>query len=464
MRQASNTAAAVSPVLNLSRASPSPAPAICTHPGRWRGGAGAQNIRGHLRSSAPGQQHGGSGQPGAEPEPRQPVTRSRDLHPSRTLARWRGSAEHQGHLRSSAPGQQHGSSGQPGAEPEPRQPVTRSRDLHPSRTLARWRGSAEHQGGICAAVRPASNTAAAVSPVPNLSRASPSPAPAICTHPGRWRGGAGAPNIRGHLRSSAPGQQHGSSGQPGAEPEPRQPVTRSRDLHPSRTLARWRGSTEHQGGICAAVRPASNTAAAVSPVLNLSHASPSPALAICAHPGRWRGGEGVPNIRGHLRSSAPGQQHSGSGQPGAEPELRQPVTRFRDLHPSRTLARWRGGAGAPNLLGICAAVRPDSTTAAAVSPALNLSRASPSPAFAICTHPGRWRGGAGAPNLWGICAAVRPDSTTASAVSLLLNQSRASPSPALAICTHPGRWRGGAGAANIRRNLRSSAVGTRRDN
>ncbi|EPW7961781.1 hypothetical protein ACWPNB_005211, partial [Escherichia coli] len=69
-----------------------------------------------------------------------------------------------------------------------------------------------------------------------------------------------------------------------------------------------------------------------------------------------------------------------------------------------------------------------------------------------------------APNLWGICAAVRPDSTTASAVSLLLNQSRASPSPALAICTHPGRWRGGAGAANIRRNLRSSAVGTRRDN
>ncbi|EEC9486672.1 hypothetical protein [Escherichia coli] len=199
-------------------------------------------------------------------------------------------------------------------------------------------------------------------------------------------------------------------------------------------------------------------------MLNLSHASPSPALAICAHPGRWRGGEGVPNIRGHLRSSAPGQQHSGSGQPGAEPELRQPVTRFRDLHPSRTLARWRGGAGAPNLLGICAAVRPDSTTAAAVSPALNLSRASPSPAFAICTHPGRWRGGAGAPNLWGICAAVRPDSTTASAVSLLLNQSRASPSPALAICTHPGRWRGGAGAANIRRNLRSSAVGTRRDN
>ncbi|MEY9081239.1 hypothetical protein AB9H05_23875 [Escherichia coli] len=514
MRQASNTAAAVSPVLNLSRASPSPAPAICTHPGRWRGGAGAQNIRGHLRSSAPGQQHGGSGQPGAEPEPRQPVTRSRDLHPSRTLARWRGSAEHQGHLRSSAPGQQHGSSGQPGAEPELRQPVTRSRDLHPSRTLARWRGSAEHQGGICAAVRPASNTAAAVSPVPNLSRASPSPAPAICTHPGRWRGGAGAPNIRGHLRSSAPCQQHGSSGQPGAEPEPRQPVTRSRDLHPSRTLARWRGSAEHQGGICAAVRPASNTAAAVSPVLNLSHASPSPALAICAHPGRWRGGAGVPNIRGHLRSSAPGQQHSGSGQPGAEPELRQPVTRsricthpgrwrggagvqnirehlrssapcqqhsgsgqpgaepeprqpvtrFRDLHPSRTLARWRGGAGAPNLLGICAAVRPDSTTAAAVSPALNLSRASPSPAFAICTHPGRWRGGAGAPNLWGICAAVRPDSTTASAVSLLLNQSRASPSPALAICTHPGRWRGGAGAANIRRNLRSSAVGTRRDN
>ncbi|EEC9486673.1 hypothetical protein EA166_RS22935 [Escherichia coli] len=57
----------------------------------------------------------------------------------------------------------------------------------------------------------------------------------------------GAPNIRGHLRSSAPGQQHGGSGQPGAEPEPRQPVTRSRDLHPSRTLARWRGSAEHQG-------------------------------------------------------------------------------------------------------------------------------------------------------------------------------------------------------------------------
>ena len=206
----------------------------------------------------------------------------------------------------------------------------------------RWIAS----GGICAAVRPASNTAAAVSPVPNLSRASPSPAPAICTHPGRWRGGAGAPNIRGHLRSSAPGQQHGSSGQPGAEPEPRQPVTRSRDLHPSRTLARWRGSAEHQGGICAAVRPASNTAAAVSPVLNLSHASPSPALAICAHPGRWRGGAGVPNIRGHLRSSAPGQQHSGSGQPGAEPELRQPVTRSRICtHPGR----WRGGAGVQNI-------------------------------------------------------------------------------------------------------------------
>ncbi|MCI3125746.1 hypothetical protein, partial [Escherichia coli] len=107
----------------------------------------------------------------------------------------------------------------------------------------RWIAS----GGICAAVRPVSNTAAAVSPVLNLSRASPSPALAICTHPGRWRGGAGAPNIRGHLRSSAPGQQHGGSGQPGAEPEPRQPVTRSRDLHPSRTLARWRGSAEHQG-------------------------------------------------------------------------------------------------------------------------------------------------------------------------------------------------------------------------
>ena len=145
VRPASNTAAAVSPVLNLSRASPSPALAICTHPGRWRGGAGVQNIREHLRSSAPCQQHSGSGQPGAEPEPRQPVTRFRDLHPSRTLARWRGSAEPLGHLRGSAPGQHHGVSGQPAAEPEPRQPVTRSRDLHPPRTLARWRGSSEHQ-------------------------------------------------------------------------------------------------------------------------------------------------------------------------------------------------------------------------------------------------------------------------------------------------------------------------------
>ena len=190
VRPVSNTAAAVSPVLNLSRASPSPALAICTHPGRWRGGAGVQNIREHLRSSAPCQQHGGSGQPGAEPEPRQPVTRFRDLHPSRTLARWRGSAEPFGHLRGSAPGQHHGGSGQPGAEPEPRQPITRFRDLHPSRTLARWRGSAEPLG---------------------------------------------------HLRGSAPGQHHGVSGQPAAEPEPRQPVTRSRDLHPPRTLARWRG-------------------------------------------------------------------------------------------------------------------------------------------------------------------------------------------------------------------------------
>ncbi|EFG7105824.1 hypothetical protein BMM37_005338 [Escherichia coli] len=50
----------------------------------------------------------------------------------------------------------------------------------------------------------------------------------------------------GHLRGSAPGQHHGVSGQPAAEPEPRQPVTRSRDLHPPRTLARWRGSSEHQ--------------------------------------------------------------------------------------------------------------------------------------------------------------------------------------------------------------------------
>ena len=195
VRPASNTAAAVSPVLNLSHASPSPALAICAHPGRWRGGAGVPNIRGHLRSSAPGQQHSGSGQPGAEPELRQPVTRSRICtHPGR----WRGGAGVQNireHLRSSAPCQQHSGSGQPGAEPEPRQPVTRFRDLHPSRTLARWRGSAEPLG---------------------------------------------------HLRGSAPGQHHGVSGQPAAEPEPRQPVTRSRDLHPPRTLARWRGSSEHQ--------------------------------------------------------------------------------------------------------------------------------------------------------------------------------------------------------------------------
>ncbi|EAR3781147.1 hypothetical protein EJ635_24820, partial [Salmonella enterica] len=75
-----------------------------------------------------------------------------------------------------------------------------------------------------------------------------------------------------------------------AVPAPRQPVTRPRDLHPSRTLARWRGSAEHPGGICAAVRPASITAAAVSPALYLRRASPSPALAICTHPGHWRGG------------------------------------------------------------------------------------------------------------------------------------------------------------------------------
>ncbi|EOC6168820.1 hypothetical protein ACI5JN_005009, partial [Salmonella enterica] len=94
-------------------------------------------------------------------------------------------------------------------------------------------------GGICAAVRPASITAAAVIPALYLHRASPSPALAICTHPGHWRGGAGAPNIRGHLRGSAPGQHHGGSGHPGAVPAPCQPVTRPRDLHPSRTLARW---------------------------------------------------------------------------------------------------------------------------------------------------------------------------------------------------------------------------------
>ncbi|ELZ4206824.1 hypothetical protein UNT18_004498, partial [Salmonella enterica] len=118
------------------------------------------------------------------------------------------------------------------------------------------------------------------------------------THPGHWRGGAGAPNIRGYLRGSAPGQHHGGSGQPGAVPAPRQHVTRPRDLHPSRTLARWRGSAEHPGVICAAVRPASITAAAVSPALYLHRASPSPALAICTHPGHWRGGAGAPNIRG----------------------------------------------------------------------------------------------------------------------------------------------------------------------
>ncbi|EHZ4676945.1 hypothetical protein ABE843_005425, partial [Salmonella enterica] len=189
---------------------------------------------------------------------RQPVTRPRDLHPSRTLARWRGSAEHPGASaqQCARPASWRQRSARRCTCTAPaRHPPSRSAPIPDAGAVARERRTS---GGICAAARPASITAAAVSPALYLHRASPSPALAICTHPGRWRGGAGAPSIRGHLRGSAPGQHHGGSGHPGAVPAPRQPVTRPRDLHPSRTLARWRGSAEHPGASarqCA--RPAS---------------------------------------------------------------------------------------------------------------------------------------------------------------------------------------------------------------
>ncbi|EBQ8160142.1 hypothetical protein B4Y95_22705, partial [Salmonella enterica] len=67
----------------------------------------------------------------------------------------------------------------------------------------------------------------------------------------------------------------------------RHPPSRSAPIPDTGAVARERRTS---GGICAAVRPASITAAAVIPALYLHRASPSPALAICTHPGRWRGG------------------------------------------------------------------------------------------------------------------------------------------------------------------------------
>ncbi|EIU4593216.1 hypothetical protein L4X99_004514, partial [Salmonella enterica] len=249
-----------------------------------------------------------------------------------------------------------------------RRPPSRSAPIPDTGAVARERRTS---GSICAAVRPASITAAAVSPALYLHRGS-------AEHPGASAQQCPRPASR----------RQRSARRCTCTAPARHPPSRSAPIPDTGAVARERRTS---GGICAAVRPASITVATVSPALYLHRASPSPALAICTHPGRWRGGAGAPNIRGssaqqcarpasrrqrsarrctctaparhppsrsapipdtgavarerrtsggHLRGSAPGQHHGGSGQPGAVPAPCQPVTRPRDLHPSRTLARW----------------------------------------------------------------------------------------------------------------------------
>ncbi len=316
--------------------------------------------------------------------------------PSRRLAR-----------RSSGCAGHQGASAQQCARPAPRrQPPARGGNGHaparhlPSRSApCRNAGAAlrlcRTPGGICAAVRPAITTATTSCAGRERSRASASPAVTICTLPERWRGAPAVPDTRGHLRSSAPGQHHGGNLLRGAGTVTRQRVTCRHDLHPAGTLARRSGCAGHQGasaqqcarpsprrqpparggnghaparhqpsrsapcrnagaalrlcrtpgGICAAVRPAITTAATSCAGRERSRASASPAVTICTLPERWRGAPAVPDTRGYLRSSAPGQHHGGNLLRGAGTVTRLRVTCRHDLPPAGTLARRSGCAG-----------------------------------------------------------------------------------------------------------------------
>ncbi|BBV38472.1 hypothetical protein STW0522CIT19_P20990 (plasmid) [Citrobacter freundii] len=373
-----------------------------------------------------------------------------------------------------------------GAGTVTRQRVTCRHDLHTAGMLARRSGCAGHQGASaqqCARPSPRRQPPAGR----ERSRASASPAVTICTLPECWRGAPAVPDTRGHLRSSAPGQHHGGNLLRGAGTVTRQRVTCRHDLHPAGTLARRSGCAGHQGasaqqcarpsprrqlparggnghaparhlpsrsahcrnagaalrlcrtpgGICAAVRPAITTAATSCGGRERSRASASPAVTICALPERWRGAPAVPDTRGHLRSSAPGQHHGGNLLRGAGKVTRQRVTCRHDLHPAGTLARRSGcaghqGASAQQCARTAPRRQPPARGGKGHAPARHLpSRSAPcrnaGAALRLCRTPG------------GICAAVRPAITTAATSCAGRERSRASASPAVTICPLPER-------------------------
>ncbi|WP_339185484.1 hypothetical protein WKV34_00200 (plasmid) [Enterobacter bugandensis] len=368
-----------------SRASASPAVTICTQPERWRGAPAVPDTRGHLRSSAPGQHHGGNLLRGAGTVTRQRVTCRHDLHPAGTLARRSGCAGHQG------------ASAQQCARPSPRRQLpARGGNGHaparhlPSRSAhCRNAGAAlrlcRTPGGICAAVRPAITTAAT-----------------SC----------------------------------GAGTVTRQRVTCRHDLHPAGMLARRSGCAGHQGASaqqCARPSPRRQPPAG----RERSRASASPAVTICTLPERWRGAPAVPDARRHLRSSTPGQHHGGNLLRGAGTVTRQRVTCRHDLHPAGTLARRSGcaghqGASAQQCARTAPRRQPPARGGKGHAPARHLpSRSAPcrnaGAALRLCRTPG------------GICAAVRPAITTAATSCAGRERSRASASPAVTICPLPER-------------------------
>ncbi len=462
---------------------------------------------GHLRSSAPGHRHGSNLLRGAGTVTRQRVTCRHALHPAGTLARRSGCAGHQGasaqQCARSSPRRQPPARGGIGHAPARHLP-SRSAPCRNAGATLRLRRT---PGGICAAVRPAITTAATSCAGRERSRASASPAVTICTLPERWRGAPAVPDTRGHLRSSAPGQHHGGNLLRGAGTVTRQRVTCRHDLHPAGTLARRSGCAGHQGasaqqcarpaprrqpparggnghaparhlpsrsapcrnagaalrlcrtpgGICAAVRPAITTATTSCAGRERSRASASPAVTICTLPERWRGAPAVPDTRGHLRSSAPGQHHGGNLLRGAGTVTRQRVTCRHDLHPAGTLARRSGcaghqGASAQQCARPSPRRQPPARGGNGHAPARHLpSRSAPcrnaGAALRLCRTPG------------GICAAVRPAITTAATSCAGRERSRASASPAVTICTLPERWRGAPAVPDTRGYLRSSAPG-----
>ncbi|HDS6669989.1 TPA: hypothetical protein QHX39_004775, partial [Enterobacter ludwigii] len=67
-----------------------------------------------------------------------------------------------------------------------------------------------------------------------------------------------------------------------------------------------------------------------------SRASASPAVTICTLPERWRGAPAVPDTRGHLRSSAPGQ-HYGNGVTGCDKNVNLVILRMRKIESANPL-------------------------------------------------------------------------------------------------------------------------------